>query len=116
MTGVHSVALVCGGNTGPIAKYLVRTGSSILMADANTDQKTYKKLCEKNNINLRACIDPKIVESGNEGEMSAAVEKLFQCCAANGRFIFGCGVVSYNTPPENVLKLKNIVKKCNPYN
>jgi uroporphyrinogen decarboxylase len=113
--GATSVALISGGNTTPIADYLVQTGTSLLMADANTEQKAYKSLCEKMNINLRASIESKIVELGNEEEMTLAVQKVIDNCASNGRFIFGCGVVSYNTSPENVIKLKGIVEKLNPY-
>lgn len=107
--------MISGGDTAPIADYLVKTGTSLLMADSNTDQKAYKKLCEEWGINLRASIDPKLVEKGDEAEMEAAVRKVIGHCASNGRFIFGCGVVSYNTAPENILKLKAIVEKYNPY-
>ncbi len=114
-SGLKSIALISGGNTTPIADSLVQTGTSLLMADANTDQKAYKQLCEKWGISLRASVESKLVESGDEAAMEAAVRKVVGNCAANGRFIFGCGVVSYNTAPENVLKLKSIVEKHNPY-
>ena len=113
--GAASVTLISGGNTTPIAEYLVQTGTSLLMADSQTDQKAYKLLCEKQNINLRASIDSKIVETGNEAEMESAAKKVIENCAANGRFIFGCGVVSLDTEPTNVVKLKHIVEKLNPY-
>ncbi len=114
--GLDRVALVIGGNTTPIADLLVQTGSSMLMADANTDQRAYKKLCEQWQVNLRASIDPKIVEIGDDAQMTAAVRKVIDHCAGNGRFIFGCGIVSYHTDPENVIKLKTILDKYNPYN
>ena len=113
--GLRQVSLICGGDTAPIADMLVRTGTAMLMADAGTDQKTFKKLCAKHEINLRASIASKIVETGNADEMESAARKVIGDSAANGRFIFGCGVVSYDTPPENVLMLKEIVRKFNPY-
>lgn len=113
--GLNSVALISGGNTTSIADMLVKTGTSLLMADSNTDQKMYKKLCEQWKINLRASIASKIVEEGNIEEMEAAAKQVIDNCAENGRFIFGCGVVSYNTEPQNVLNLRGIVEKLNPY-
>ncbi len=113
--GVDNVALICGGNTSAIAHQLVRTGSSLLMADYNTDHFLFKKLCEKHKINLRACVDPVLVEQGNEDLMEEAVKKVMPVCSANGRFIFGCGVVSSATPPENIIFLKDLVEKQNPY-
>lgn len=113
--GLAKVALISGGNTTEIADTLVRTGTSLLMADSNTDQKAYKKLCEQRGINLRASIESRLVEAGDELQMETAVKKVIDDCSENGRFIFGCGVVSFNTRPENVLKLKALVEKNNPY-
>ena len=113
--GLKNVAFICGGNTTPIYDYLVQTGASLLMADANTDQRAYKKLCEKYNINLRVSIESSLVEKGIQDEMEEAVVRIIDSCAENGRFIFGCGIVSYNTPPENILKLKMLIEKHNPY-
>ena len=113
--GLKNVALICGGNTSPIADKLVQTGTSLLMADANSDQGAYKKLCEEHKINLRASIDSALLKNGDEMLLEEAVKKVIRTCAANGRFIFGCGIVSYDTPPEHVLKLRELVKKHNPY-
>ena len=113
--GTENVALICGGNTGAIADLLVRTGSSLLMADYNADHFLIKKLCEKHRINLRACIDPILVEQGDENLMEEAVKKVVKTCSDGGRFIFGCGIVSASTPTENILRLKALVEKHNPY-
>jgi hypothetical protein len=61
---------------------------------------------------LRASIDPKIVEKGTENEMSAAVDKVFDACGDYHGFVFGCGIVSYDTPPEQVLRLKKMVAQA----
>jgi uroporphyrinogen decarboxylase len=114
-SGLKNVALISGGDTFGIAEELVRTGSSILVADSNTNQRDYKTLCNKWGINLRANVDSKIVEMGDQHEMEDAVKSLIENCAPGGRFIFGCGVVSYNTHPDNILNLKKLVEKYNPY-
>jgi len=112
---LKNVALISGGDTFGIAADLIATGSSILVADSNTDQREYKALCDKSGINLRANIESKIVEEGDRLQMEGAVKTLIDNCALGGRFIFGCGVVSYNTPPENIIALRNMVEKHNPY-
>lgn len=113
--GLNNVALICGGNTRPIADLLVKTGTSLLIADPNTEQKEYKALCEAAGINLRVNIASKLVEECEKPAIEGAVRDVIQSCASNGRFIFGCGVVSYNTPPENILFLKTLLEKYNPY-
>lgn len=114
-SGLKNVALISGGNTYVIAEDLVRSGSSILVADSNTNQKEYKALCNKWGINLRANIDSKVVETGDPLEMEGAVKSLIENCASGGRFILGCGVVSYNTHPDNIINLRRLVEKYNPY-
>ena len=113
--GLKNVALICGGNTSSIANLLVQTGTSLLMADSNSDQAAIKRLCELHKINLRASIDSGAVQNGNYELLETFVKNVIAKCAANGRFIFGCGIVSANTPVANVLKLKELVNKYNPY-
>jgi uroporphyrinogen decarboxylase len=114
--GLKNVALICGGNTSPIADLLAHTGTSLLMVDANSDQAAYKLICDRHNINLRASIDSALLQKGDDNLLEEAVKNVISKCSANGRFIFGCGVVSADTPFENVLKLKALVNKHNPYN
>lgn len=113
--GVKRVPLISGGDTYRIAEYLVETGTSMLVADSNTNQQTYKELCNKRGIILRANIDPRIVAMGDQLEIEGAVKQLIDRCANGGRFIFGCGVVSYDTDPERIINLKSLVEKNNPY-
>jgi uroporphyrinogen decarboxylase len=113
--GIKNVALICGGNTSSIANLLVQTGTSLLIADPNSDQAAIKKLCEQHQINLRASIDSALVQNDNYEHLEEAVKNVIAKCSANGRFIFGCGIVSADTPVANVLKLKELVDKYNPY-
>ena len=114
-SGLKNVALISGGDTYSIAGELAETGSAILVADANTNQRDYKVLCDERGIILRAHIDSKLVEEGDQIEMEDAVKTLIENCASGGRLIFGCGVVSYDTPPENILAIRRMVEKHNPY-
>lgn len=113
--GLKNVALICGGDTSLIANLLVQTGTSLLMADSNSDQAAIKRLCEQHKINLRASIDSGVVQNGNYELLETSVKNVIAKCSANGRFIFGCGIVSADTPVANVLKLKELVNKYNPY-
>ncbi len=108
--GQKNVALISGGNTTDIVDDMITTGTSLLLADSECDRKYYKKVCSENNILMRASIASKIVEDGNEATMRRAAEEVIKDCRDYSGFIFGCGIVSYDTLPENVVKLKNIVR------
>jgi uroporphyrinogen-III decarboxylase len=107
--GAKSIGLICGGNTQEIAADLVDTGTSLIMADHMTDHEVIKEICRKNNVVLRASINAALVEEGNEQKLRAASKKVIEMCSDYDKFVFGCGIVSYDTPPENVLMLKQIV-------
>lgn len=108
--GQKNVALISGGNTTDILDDMITTGTSLLLADSECDRLYYKKRCRENNILMRASIASKIVETGDEDEMKSAAAKVINDCRDYSGFIFGCGIVSYNTKPESVLKLKEIVR------
>ncbi|MFO7611221.1 MAG: uroporphyrinogen decarboxylase family protein [Clostridia bacterium] len=109
--GQRNVALISGGNTTEILDDMVRTGTSLLLADSECDRKYYKKVCAENGILLRASISPGIVEKGDVGEMRTAASQVIGDCHDYEKFIFGCGIVSYDTQPESVLELKKIVRE-----
>ena len=108
--GQKNVALISGGNTTDIAEDMISTGTSLLLADSECDRKFYKKVCSENNVLMRASIASKLVEDGDEDKMKAAADEVIKDCRDYSGFIFGCGIVSYDTKPESVIKLKEIVR------
>ena len=112
--GVPKVSLVCGGNTTAIAASMLATGTSYIMADWECDRKAVIALCEERGVMLRASIAPGMVERGDEGELTDAVKTVIADCGRYSNLVFGCGIVSYSTPPENVLLLKRLVGEYSP--
>lgn len=112
--GIPNVALISGGNTTSIMSDMIKTGTSLLMADANADQTYVKKVCSENGIQLRASIDSKLVQNGTDSELYEQTKRVVDLCADYNKFIFGCGVVSFATPVERLKKLKEMVSAINP--
>lgn len=108
--GQKNVALISGGNTTDIVKDMISTGTSLLLADSECDRQLYKKVCAEHGILMRASIASGIVEDGNEEAMKKAAYEVIEDCIDYNKFIFGCGIVSYDTKPESVVKLKEIVR------
>ena len=109
--GVPQVSLVCGGNTTAIAADMLTTGTSYIMADWGCDRRAIRALCEPRGVMLRASITPAMVERGDEPELEDAVRQVMADCRSYPNFVFGCGIVSYRTPPKHVLLLKRLIEK-----
>lgn len=109
--GVPRVSLISGGNTTAIVADMLETGTSYIMADWDCDRRAIRALCESRGILLRASIPPGLVERGNEIELREAVNRVMEDCGAYPNLVFGCGIVSYSTPPEHVLLLKRLVEE-----
>ena len=109
--GVPRVSLVCGGNTTAIAADMLTTGTSYIMADWDCDRRLIRSLCEPKGVMLRASIAPGMVERGDEDELNNAVNQILADCGGYPNLVFGCGIVSYSTPPENVLLLKKLIER-----
>jgi len=51
------------------------------------------------------------VEAGTPAEITEAADKVLSIGAPGGKFIMGCGVVSYHTKPENLMSFKKAVEE-----
>ena len=109
--GASSVGLISGGNTQPIAEYLVQTGSSILLADYGMDLAAYKEKASAAGIILRGSIKASILETGTEAEIVVQTQEVLNIGAPGGRFVLGSVVVPFGTDPKRVLLMKKIAEE-----
>ena len=106
--GMDGISLICGGDTSSIIEDMLKTGTSLVMADWQCDRRYFKRLCAVHDAVLRAGIEPSAVRGGDNELMRRETTAVFADCADYEKFAFGCGIVSFDTPPENVLRLKSI--------
>ncbi|MEW6623600.1 MAG: uroporphyrinogen decarboxylase family protein [Bacillota bacterium] len=107
--GLANVGLISGGNTTPIVDDMLKTGTSLIMADYNCDLAYFKTKADQAGVVLRGCIDSKLLERGSKEMIYDAVNRVLDVGVSNGKFVIGCGVVSYTTPKEQVLLFKQAV-------
>lgn len=113
--GLDKVSLISGGDTTSIAKMLMKTGTSLLLVDSNADLNYFKELSQRKLIVLRGTVSPKTIEAGIESKIREETKEVISKGAPNGRFIIGCGVVSYNTSSNDLLKFKKAVEDFSIY-
>ncbi|HLV10610.1 MAG TPA: uroporphyrinogen decarboxylase family protein [Halanaerobiales bacterium] len=113
--GLDNISLISGGDTTSIAKMLIKTGTSLLLADSNADLDYFMEISKEANIMLRGTVNPQIIEGGGEEKIREETKQLIEKGEKYGKFIVGCGVVSYSTSPKNLLKLKKAINDFSTY-
>ena len=108
--GLSNIGLISGGNTTPIVDQMLTTGTSLIMADYNCDLKYFKEKAEEAGVILRGCIDSKLLEKGSREDIYNATNKVLDIGSTSKKFVIGCGVVSYNTPKNQLLLFKKAVE------
>lgn len=104
--GAWSLPLIIGGDTTPILEDLLLTGAGQLLCDAGADLAMFLRRCRAEKRALRASVDARLVHTGRPGRIREEARGiLLQACGQPG-FLFGCGVVAFDCPPENVIALR----------
>jgi uroporphyrinogen decarboxylase len=101
-------AVILGGDTARLIDFFIQAGAGLIAADYMTDFAFMRsKLAERPMI-IRGCVDPKMIERGQWTGLAAMIDRLAAKAAGMPRFAWGCGCVSYDTPPESVLRFKQM--------
>ena len=106
--GLASRPLVIGGDTRPILDYIAESCSTLLVSDYNTPLPLYIEKARDKGLTLRANIDPKQVRRGAFNEIEARIKEIYAHQEIYPNLIIGTGVVPYDTPPGNLLRVKEL--------
>jgi len=106
--GAVSKPLVIGGDTRDIVDSILDSGTTMLISDYNTPLPLYVQKAQKCNALLRANIDPKLVQSGSWEQIQQRVVEIRKQAEVYPKLIAGTGVIPYDTPPENILRVKQM--------
>ena len=99
--GMTARPLIIGGDTRSILDCILKTGTTLLVSDYNTPLDLYIE--KAGGITVRANIDPKQIQRGAWPEITARINEIRSVNYPN--LVIGTGVVPYDTPPENLLRI-----------
>jgi len=108
--GLTSRPLVIGGDTRPILDDIIKSGTTLLVSDYNTPLPFYIKKAQAAGLTLRANIDPKLVRQGEFKKIEERIKEIYTQLETYPKLIIGTGVVPYDTPQENLLKVKKMIE------
>ena len=107
--GFPACPLVIGGDTRGMVDDMLTSGATTLLSDYNTPLELYVQKARAKNIPVRANIDPKLMLTGNWEQVVKRVQEICAIAREYPKLIIGSGVVPYDTPPENLLRVKEII-------
>ncbi len=104
----HPVPCIIGGNTTPILDAILETGTNFVIAPFETDQQAFvKKIWERTNIRVRVNTSPNTIAHGSWEEIRTDADRIIRILDGRPNVCVGTGSLPYETPPENVLRLRD---------
>lgn len=101
-------AVIMGGDTAVLMDYFIACGTSLVVADYNTDFDFMRDRTRDRNMIVRGCADPKQIERGEWDKVGEAVTRLAEKARGMRNFVWGCGAVSYDTTRDHLLQFKEL--------
>ena len=106
----HSVPCIIGGDTEPILDEILSTGTGYIICPAETDQEAFMaKFGDRKDVKVRINLDPNTVAYGSKEAILAEVDRILRLADGRPNILLGTGAVPYETPPENILLIKEYV-------
>lgn len=101
-------SLIMGGNTAKLMDHFIEAGTSLVVADFNTDFDFMRTKTAGRRMMVRGCVDPKLIEKADWPRIEEQAAKLATKARGMNNFVWGCGAVSYGTKPEDLLRFREI--------
>jgi len=109
----HAIPCIMGGNTTPILDEILSTGTSYVICPAptETDQAAFLRIMEaRPDVMVRVNMRPDVVAQGPWRRIQEEVDRVLRLIARRRRVCLGTGALPYETPPENVLDIRNYLE------
>lgn len=104
----QTIPCIIGGNTIPILKEILTTGTNYVICPAETDRKAFmEKLGDRSDITVRINLDSWVVSNGPKEKIIEEVDKIIALAKEKDNIVLGTGAVLYETDPENILFIKH---------
>ncbi|MFH0910762.1 MAG: uroporphyrinogen decarboxylase family protein [Planctomycetota bacterium] len=106
----HAVPCIIGGDTAPITPAMLETGTNFLICPSETDQEAFVEAMRAHpEVAVRVNLDPRVYSRGTREEIARAVDAVLALARRARPVLLGTGAIPYETPPENILFIREYV-------
>lgn len=103
----HPVPCIIGGDTEPILDEILSTCTGYIICPAETDQiKFMAKFGNQTDVKVRINTNPLVIVRGSKDDIIAEVDRIITIADGRPNILLGTGALPYETPPENILLIK----------
>jgi uroporphyrinogen decarboxylase len=103
----HAMAFVMGGDTFPILDAMLDLGCGYVVCPVETDQAAFMdRMASHPEVMVRINMDHRIVAGPSWDAIRREADRVIALAKGREKACIGTGALPYETPPENVLKLK----------
>ena len=107
----HPVPCIIGGDTTPILEAMLETGTGYVVAPCETDQEAFlRKIWDRTEVRVRVNGSAEIISRGPWERIRADADRILGLVRGRPNVCLGTGALPYETPPQNVLRLRQYVK------
>ena len=105
----HPISCIIGGDTTPILDAMLATGTGYVVCPIETNQEAFmRKVWDRKEVRVRVNTLSHAMVYGTRQQLRAEFERICRLTAGRGNVCLGTGALPYETPPENVLYLKEL--------
>ena len=106
----HSVPCIIGGDTEPIVDALMETGTDFVICPAETNRERFlARMRRYPHVKVRVNLNPALYTRGTREEIITEVDRVIALAGGKPNVLLGTGAVPYETPPENLLLIRDYV-------
>ena len=99
-----------GGDTTHLIDFFIATGTGLVAADYLADIAYMRERIGDTPIIIRGSVDPKMIERADWEGLDKMLNGLAEKAQGMARFVWGCGCVSYDTPPAYLMRFKEMTR------
>ncbi len=102
---------VIGGDTTPILDAILETGTAMVICPIETDQEAFmRRIWERTEVRVRVNTSAEVMAHGTRDQLRGEFERIVRLTAGRENVCLGTGALPYETPPENVLWLRELCR------